>query len=200
MFDVDTTLMDVRSIVDQVKWYGDNFDLVVLTGGEPFRQNFIPLVEVLNHNGYRVQVETAGTLWLADALRQFRPGNDPSKRNTIVCSPKTGSLNPAIVPYIDAYKYIINEEDYSVDVGDDGLPVMSTQVPGERLKLARPHPSFPRAKIYLQPCFHYLDYTDDCDYVADEEKNSTNRELATSLALMHGYTLCLQVHKLVGLP
>src|SRR5262245_23888824 len=38
--------------------------LVVLTGGEPFRQNAVPLMTTLLAAGWTIQVETAGLLWL----------------------------------------------------------------------------------------------------------------------------------------
>ena len=37
--------------------------LVVLTGGEPMRQNIVPLCEALVAGGYTVQIETAGSFW-----------------------------------------------------------------------------------------------------------------------------------------
>ncbi len=55
--------------------------LVVVTGGEPLRQPIAPLCEALLERGYRVQIETNGTL--------FRPLDD---RVMIVCSPKATHL------------------------------------------------------------------------------------------------------------
>ncbi|WPX98028.1 7-carboxy-7-deazaguanine synthase QueE [Candidatus Fokinia crypta] len=51
--------------------------LVVITGGEPFRQNIGALCEILQENGFEVQIETNGTLYFKI------PDN-----TTIVCSPK----------------------------------------------------------------------------------------------------------------
>ena len=65
--------------------------LVVITGGEPFRQNLTPFVNALLDQGFRVQIETNGTLFLPRGN-----GEDPGfpyYRVTIVCSPKTGKIN-----------------------------------------------------------------------------------------------------------
>jgi 7-carboxy-7-deazaguanine synthase len=76
-------------------------DLVVITGGEPLRQNIAPLCEALLAQGWRVQIETNGTLWrpLPDAV-------------SIVCSPKMTagsyhSLRPDVLARVDALKFIV---------------------------------------------------------------------------------------------
>ena len=90
-------------------------DLVVITGGEPLRQNIVPLCEALLARGYRVQIETNGTLW-----RPIPPGV------SIVCSPKVSgggyhALRPDLLARVDALKFIISDEagDYH-DVGEVG--------------------------------------------------------------------------------
>jgi 7-carboxy-7-deazaguanine synthase len=70
-------------------------DLIVLTGGEPLRQNIVPLIDRLLARGLRVQIETNGTLWLDLPA-------DP--RLTVVCSPKTPRLDARFIPRIDVYK------------------------------------------------------------------------------------------------
>ena len=41
--------------------------LIVITGGEPFRQNLAPLVNALLGRDLEVQIETNGTLWVDSA-------------------------------------------------------------------------------------------------------------------------------------
>jgi organic radical activating enzyme len=147
-------------------------DLVVLTGGEPMRQNIVPLIARLLRKGLRVQIETNGTLWLD------LPG-DP--RLTVVCSPKTPLLDPRLLPRIDAFKYVISAD--SIDP-DDGLPAGSTQIRGRPSRLFRPVSGRP---VYVTPC----------DEVGRREDNW---QAATSAALKHGYRLSLQIHKLVNIP
>jgi 7-carboxy-7-deazaguanine synthase len=80
-------------------------DLVVITGGEPLRQNIAPLCEALLDEGFRVQIETNGTLW--------RPL--PAGVN-IVCSPKVTDgryhpLRPDVLARVDALKFIVSADD-----------------------------------------------------------------------------------------
>ncbi|THV20570.1 7-carboxy-7-deazaguanine synthase QueE [Peteryoungia ipomoeae] len=149
-------------------------DLIVITGGEPFRQNIGPLVETLLTRGKRVQIETNGTLWLDLPL---------SDRLTIVCSPKTSSLHPKLVPRISAYKYVVAAGDADPQ---DGLPINSTQKQDAEMRLFR-HDGHVGA-IYVMP-------RDD----NDEVLNRRNRDFCAELALQHGYRLCLQTHKLLNL-
>ncbi len=72
--------------------------LVVITGGEPLRQNIVPLCEALLADGFKVQIETNGTLW-----RELPEGVD------IVCAPK--SLTPIrddLLARASALKFIIS--------------------------------------------------------------------------------------------
>lgn len=149
-------------------------DLIVLTGGEPFRQNIAPLVQQLLARGLRVQIETNGTLSIP------LPIDD---RLTIVCSPKTKQLHDAIVPRITAYKYVLAAGEVDPD---DGLPMASTQKAGQCTRLFRP-PSDTR--VFVMP-------RDDGDAVANRAHQAT----AAGIAMRHGYRLCLQLHKLLDLP
>ena len=76
--------------------------LIVITGGEPLRQNIVPLCEALIAEGFTIQIETNGTLWrpLPESVR-------------IVVSPKnTGlgyqPLRPDIAARAEAIKFIIS--------------------------------------------------------------------------------------------
>lgn len=144
--------------------------LIVLTGGEPFRQNITPLVNCLLEKGLRVQIETAGTLSLDD----FPFGAD---NLSIVCSPKTGKLHSDMAAATH-WKYVIFDD---IDP-TDGLPVWSTQIPGRKQRLARPLNNNP---IWVMPCD-----------LGDDEKNRKQLHLATSSALQFGHRLGVQLHKL----
>lgn len=154
---------------------GSYTDLVVLTGGEPFRQDIAPLCYQLWAKGMEVQIETNGTAW------QPRFEDIMGAKPTVVCSPKTGFLHPELVPRIDAYKYVVQAG--FVDE-KDGLP---TSALGNTSPPARPKGAkFNR--IYIQP----LDQ-------GDEKLNADNMKAAVESCLTFGYTLCLQMHKYAGL-
>jgi 7-carboxy-7-deazaguanine synthase len=85
-------------------------DLVVITGGEPLRQEIGPLCRELLACGLRVQIETNGTLW-----RQL-PGSVH-----VICSPKVTDgryhpLRPDLLARVDALKFIVAAD--SAEYGD----------------------------------------------------------------------------------
>lgn len=146
--------------------------LVVITGGEPFRQNLTFLARTLVAMGCAIQVETNGTLPASDGL--------PSSV-TIVCSPKTGKLNRFIAGRIDAFKYVARAADINPS---DGLPDIALGHSNSG-RLARPHGY--GKPIYLQP----MDEQDD-------ELNAANTKAVVESCMRHGHRLCLQMHKIVG--
>jgi len=89
--------------------------LVVITGGEPLRQNITPLCEALLAAGFKVQIETNGTL--------FRP---LPENVDIVCSPKnTGGgyfpIRGDLLPRLSALKFLISKHDEKYNhVGEVG--------------------------------------------------------------------------------
>lgn len=175
-FESSTWKPSLDEILDEATRLRPAFcDLVVITGGEPFRQNIAPLVESLLALGLRVQIETNGTLWVE------LPEND---RLFIVCSPKTSALNSRLAERISAYKYVIS----AGNVGEDGLPSASALVRGKSEILARPLLSGEGRKVYVMP----LDE-------GDKERNAANLKACTETALRHGYYLTVQTHKLAGI-
>jgi len=150
-------------------------NLIVITGGEPLRQNILPLCERLYSGGFVIQIETAGTLWI-DGIEQY---------TNIVVSPKTGKVHPKIEEYAHAWKYIIRDGEYSI--GGDGLPLRSTQIQDKHLALARPPVDIQRRDIFLQPMDE-----------RDEKQNQKNREAVARIAMEHGYRVSLQMHKQLG--
>lgn len=149
--------------------------LVVITGGEPFRQNIREFVTHLLNEGFLVQIETNGTLY------QDLPW---CKDLTIVCSPKTGSINKHLLPHIDAFKYVLSADSVSPF---DGLPMKALDHPNSG-KVARPPIGF-SGTIYLQP-------------IDDHGGTFMTDHLAACVksCMTHRYTLGLQLHKLIHLP
>jgi len=121
--------MRVADIVGQVQSLAEDEQghrvrhLVVITGGEPLRQNIVPLCEMLIAGGFQIQIETNGTLY-----RQL------PKEVTIVCSPKntTGTYAPIredLLPRLQALKFLISKHDtkYS-QVGEVGQAKYGTPI------------------------------------------------------------------------
>lgn len=152
--------------------------LIVITGGEPFRQaNLGALCKFLLDKGYRVQIETNGTL--------YQPMPWHHKDLTIVCSPKAGKVNSALSDRIAYYKYVVT----AGDVAMDGLPNKALEHSAGPRGVARPPAGFDRSRIYVQP----VD-------TRDEAENKASLDAAMASCRQHGYSLCLQTHKLLELP
>lgn len=173
---------------------GENVRLVVVTGGEPFRQPLRKLTRYLVDLGYRVQFETAGSLQPhpadedADWVKWYAENRDVC----VVISPKTPTLAPAFQELAEcngfgdavALKYII----HAGSIGPSGLPMASTQKQGP----GRPPWSsynINRSRIFLQPMDEH-----------DEERTRANVQATIDACRAHGYRLSLQLHKIVGLP
>ena len=148
--------------------------LLVLTGGEPFRQGLGPFFQETAAQGYCIQVETNGTLFDEEAIL-------PLEDISIVCSPKTPRINEELLPYINAYKYVLSAD--AVDC-NDGLP---TSALGMTAPPARPHLWF-QGDVFVQP----LDEQ-------DPDKNKRHLKAALDSCMRFGYRLSLQQHKLLGL-
>lgn len=173
---LDTMCQEVLTLV-----WKQSCRLVVITGGEPLLQNIIPLVEYLNSHLVEVSVETAGTTFLPGIPRVFAKGT----KNKIICSPKTPNLSPNLIPHIAALKYIIRADEIDPS---DGLPCMSTQIPGKYTKIYRPCQSLPNdVPVYVQPMDE-----------EGEEKQKANMYAAAASSMNFGYRLSIQLHKLVG--
>lgn len=173
------TLMSIQEVLSQVQQLTKNVPvdgkssynkmLIVITGGEPFRQNLKPLVDLLIDNKYTVQIETNGTLY-----------QELPQSVWIVCSPKTGAINPMLEGRINAYKYVLSHN--SVDT--DGLPVQALAHPNSGV-VHKPTNLF--ADIYVQP----MDAHND-------EENSLNLKATIKSAMEYNRILCTQVHKTIG--
>jgi len=157
------SVMRMDAVAAQVKQLAQQITLVVITGGEPLRQNIAPLCEALLASGFKVQIETNGTL--------YRPLPEAVE---IICSPKNTNGNyhpvrPDLLLRINAFKFLISQFQHGYtsvpEIGQGDIPV------------------------YVQPMDE-----------ADAKKNAANLTLAVQLALLHGYRLSLQMHKIAGIP
>lgn len=149
-------------------------DLVVITGGEPLRQNVVPAINDLLEFGYRVQVESNGVLC---------PDNLPweHKGFSVVCSPKTSRIHETIRQNAIAFKYIIRAGEVDEE---DGLPTRAL-LHKAAPRVARPLAGTP---IYVQPM-------DEDDPAA----NALNLDAAIRSVMGHGHRLQIQVHKICNL-
>lgn len=170
--DVKDPYRGIDEILDEIMVKKGPATLVVLTGGEPARQDLSLLIPQLIKYFDIVQLETAGTLWQeCFGLRSVK----------IVVSPKTPRINEDIYAYAAAFKYVVRAGQLS-DI--DGLPSTSTQIVGQQAVLERPGRNAP---VYLSPCDDY-----------DEEANKANLQAAVTSALKHGYRVGVQLHKILG--
>ena len=163
--------------------------LVVITGGEPFRQAIGRLVRRLDEEGYKTQIETNGTLGFAfDYDHHDWPAD-------IVVSPKAGKVHRDLLRHITAYKYVLDSDHISED---DGLP---TSVLGMPAAPARPHLGF-EGEVYVQPADEPRERNplhEFRGYEPENEKNDKNLAATIKSAMKYGYRLCIQTHKVVGL-
>lgn len=172
----------VADIVERFTFNQRRF--IVLTGGEPLRQNVSELViGLLNAGTELVQIETAGTLW-------SHPELEPLFHNgqvDIVCSPKTPRVHPWIAQNCRHWKYIISA---GCVCPFDGLPLRGTALAtmDKEMRLYRPFQDADDPHtIWVSPCDEY-----------HEDKNLANVSLCRDLVMQYGYRLSLQVHKLIG--
>jgi 7-carboxy-7-deazaguanine synthase len=190
LYTVNRKRFDWREIWNQIiLCRGDNrkTELVVFTGGEPFRQNMVPLVPELMHNDWEVQIETNGTI--------FPEFDDPfpfaAYNLTLVCSPKTPTINPKFHRHVQHLKYILDAE----HVADDGLPLTTL---GNDLPAARPWPGF-SGTIWVQPMDPRSPVDQDGGFGCTEEYQR-NVNAAVASCLKFGYRYSHQVHKEIGVP
>lgn len=172
-----TSVRDVMTpseIVNNVRELMPQGALVVITGGEPFRQNITPLCRLLILNGYAIQVETNGTL--------PPPPSMPSSV-VVVCSPKAGKINRTTASIAHAFKYVMAAD--SMDV-EDGLPTLAL-AHSAKPRVARP-PEGNTRPVYLQP----MDSKED-------HINWSNLQACVESCMEYGHILQLQVHKIIDM-
>lgn len=174
-FESSTWNPSLNDILEQVgKLAQKRTKFVVITGGEPFRQNIVPLVTKLLDDNFVVQIETNGTIWVDLPVHQ---------NLHIIVSPKTEKINAIVHQRASAFKYVVEEGGLDET---DGLPNRSTQTIGKAARIARPEREVP---IYVMP----MDS-------GSPQQNSKNTLACVETAQRFGYNLTLQLHKIVGIP
>lgn len=176
MCDTDYTsgraLQPVSEIVDWVRSLRKS-GLVVLTGGEPFRQNVSPFVRAMVDAGdYTVQIETNGMCPPLSPL--------PMYGVEVVCSPKGPNVHDELKPKVNALKYVLTA---GMTDEEDGLPI---SVLGNGVRVARPWPTY-TGPVYVQPADQ-----------ADPVLNEANIKETVRVAMKYGYIVGLQLHKYIG--
>lgn len=186
--------MSVKAIVEEIeKEYNrtkvegaEIIKRVILTGGEPARQNCNELLIALGARDWQTQIETAGT-YFPDWFGHL---------DQIVISPKTKHVHKDFYKDHNLYinwKYVIRAGEVSAI---DGLPNSCTQVhnpddpsiSAKQLKVlddkygvpARPPKG---VRTWVSPCNEH-----------DEVKNAANRKAVAESCMKFGYRAMVQLH------
>lgn len=180
------TTVDVYLLAEEVGRRAQN--LVVITGGEPFRQNIAEFCrELIQRYKKTVQIETNGKLEPMD----IPTISDLVHRGNlhIVVSPKTSRISGTCAALATAFKYVLRHTEQDPD---DLLP---TKALGHALGTNARHVARPprgwKGPIYVHPADEQ-----------DIEVNMKNLRAATEAVLQFPHQdrrVGLQVHKLVGL-
>lgn len=159
------------------EWELTDPGLVVITGGEPFRQHIGELIDTLLRAGYYVQIESNGTM---NPPVQFWNHDTAMRQGAyLVISPKTPKLNPLALDAACALKYVVAYD----RIAEDGLPLSALGMPNLP---ARPPENWNRL-VYIQPL--------DSKSIADNHRHTA---AAVKSSIGNGYILQLQVHKYIG--
>jgi organic radical activating enzyme len=170
-FAVEQIIENVRSQMTQ----SHRKPMVVITGGEPFRQNIAKLCGLLLAHDFIVQIETNGTaVPYGDAAE-----SEVWAKVHIVCSPKAGKVQDWIRHRAKWFKYVLSHDSINPN---DGLPLLALNHTASP-QVAR-CAGVPRDHIYLQP----MD-------AKDEATNKLNIAAVVASCKKFGYTVQLQTHK-----
>lgn len=191
--------MHIHRIVEAVTalWFATDKNitkrLVVISGGEPFRQNLGPLCRALMDTGYFVQIETNGTLPVNVGVDMLNIDTYQRHGVYIVTSPKTAHVQDSIWKHACAVKYVLNYSDVDET---DGLPghVLGHKKGG---RVSRPPISWNRP-IYLQPMDHSLEESKQCDIKEIHQRNRASLRATKASCLRYGYNIGIQTHKVIG--
>ena len=119
-FTIDEIIVKIKDEITRNSQNPENH-LIVVTGGEPMRQPLIPFCQKLIADGFRIQIETNGTLF-----------QDLPKEVDIVCSPKNNKgkyyqIRTDLLPKISAFKFLISvsNSDYNLipEVGQNQFKI-----------------------------------------------------------------------------
>lgn len=170
--------MNISEIMEKANRYPTR--LMIISGGEPFRQNLIQLINCLLALQLEVQIETNGTICPEWVKEKFYLG-----LKVVIC-PKTPSIAQEwqwVPNEMISYKYVVEKDKTDKD---DGLPIT---VLGKSIRPARPFAHTIPSEIYLQP-----------EDTGGKMTSDANRDHCVGVCMRFGYRLCLQIHKIVNLP
>ncbi|MCP5369950.1 MAG: 7-carboxy-7-deazaguanine synthase QueE [Rickettsiaceae bacterium] len=102
---IEMNTQDIINIAENLSlnlYQERSVSLIVITGGEPFRQNISMLCSELINKNFQVQIETNGTLY-----------HDIAEEVEIICSPKIRNNkyyppHSRILPRITAFKFLVS--------------------------------------------------------------------------------------------
>lgn len=175
--DDDDYYMPIKHIIEMVAEIIDDaptVELIVLTGGEPLRQDLSLLLPALDteFQEQSIQIETNGTIYQEDALLYA----------DVVISPKTPKIAPDWEKRITHchLKYVVDHCEEADP--NDGLPVDAYR-PEMFLSMTRSD------RVYVQPM----------DFDNDPVRTRLNHALVGSLCAEYRYRPSIQLHKLMNL-
>ncbi len=153
--------------------------LIVITGGEPTRQNIGSLCEHLVDIGFNVQIESNGVrapdIETSNLIREDKV--------VLVISPKTKAISPISASLAHCFKYVLRDGDIDPD---DGLPTRALEHAAAP-RVARPPTGF-EGQIYINP------YDEK-----DEAANKRHLAATVQSCQTFGYKMGVQLHKLAGI-
>jgi organic radical activating enzyme len=164
--------LTAEALTTRMRAVGGPIDFCVLTGGEPFLQADAALVRAMHAAGYRVAVETNGTVALAEAFADADAGTHCAP-DWIVCSPKLPEEHLKLERF-DELKLVV--PDYRpAAYGRFAARARHHEVAGARVPL-----------LWLQP--------------EDGPRAQAATEEAVALALAHPtWRVSVQTHKVLGI-
>lgn len=163
--------------------------MVVITGGEPLVQDLTRLCKMLLASGYWIQIETSGVSCHEANLEFFQRCaafiSSPMTGVNIVCSPKAAKVVEGLKPFIGWYKYVGRAG--KIDV--DGLPEVT-------LKASEKVSGVFRDKDFLNHCPErvFIQPLDE----QDADKNYDNLRFCAEVCALSGFSLTVQIHKLLN--
>ena len=99
----DYKLLSNKQIITKIRKLNNNINLIVITGGEPLRQDIESLCKLLIKEGFVIQIETNGTIF-----RKL------PKEIKIICSPKLHNkkyhITQELIDYVDAFKFLVESK------------------------------------------------------------------------------------------
>lgn len=152
--------------------------LIVISGGEPTRQNIGPLCFRLVQFGYQVQIESNGVR-APDELTANLIRDD---KVVLIISPKTKAISKVSAELAHCFKYVLRAGDIDPI---DGLPLRALEHAAAP-RVARPPDGFD-GTIYINP------YDEK-----DEAANQRHLEATAQSCSTFGYKMGVQLHKIIG--